>query len=185
MLGVLPEPARTAVLVAAFTGLRRSEIRGLRWEDLAGDELRISRSAWGTWVSDEGETKTDSSAAPVPVVPFLRKALERHRKTQHNKSGFIFEGRTGRPLVLANLLRRDIRPALDKAKVQWHGWHAFRRGVGSILYALGTPDKVIQNVLRHANVATTQTYYIKTASPASVKAMRKLEKAFAKSATGR
>jgi integrase len=184
MLSVLPEPARTAVLVASFTGLRHTEIRGLKWQDFVGDELRISRNVWGTWVSDEGETKTESSAAPVPVVPFLKKALEQHRKTQPSKSGFIFEGRTGRPLVLANVLRRDIKPALDKAKVAWHGWHAFRRGVGSILYELGTPDKVIQDVLRHANVTTTQTYYIKTASPASVAAMRKLEKAF-KATAGR
>jgi integrase len=178
ILSVLPEPARTAVLVAAFTGLRRSEIRGLRWEDFIGDYLHVSRSAWGSWVSDEGETKTDSSAAPVPVVPFLKKALEQHRKTQPSRSGFMFEGRTGRPLVLANLLRRDIRPALDKAKIEWHGWHAFRRGVGSNLHALGTPDKVIQDVLRHANVTTTQTYYIKVASAASVAALRKMEKAF-------
>jgi integrase len=33
MLGILPEPAATAVAVAAFTGARKGEIRGLLWED--------------------------------------------------------------------------------------------------------------------------------------------------------
>lgn len=182
MANVLPEPASTVVLVAALTGLRHTEIRGLRWDDIVGDELRISRNVWGSWISDEGETKTEDSAAPVPMVPILKKALEVHQKTHPGKSGFIFEGSTGKPLVLNNLLRREIKPALEKAKLGWYGWHAFRRGVGSILHELGTPDKVIQDVLRHSDVATTQKYYIKVSSPAAVAAMRKLERAFAKSA---
>jgi hypothetical protein len=38
------------------------------------------------------------------------------------------------------------------------GWHAARRVLGSNLYALGVPEKVIQQILRHANVSTTATY---------------------------
>ncbi|MGD1216656.1 MAG: tyrosine-type recombinase/integrase [Terriglobales bacterium] len=41
---------------------------------------------------------------------------------------------------------------------------AARRGLGSNLYRLGVPDIVIQRILRHANVSTTATYYIKTAA---------------------
>jgi integrase len=47
---------------------------------------------------------------------------------------------------------------------EWHGWHAARSGLGSNLYRLGVPDMVIQRILRHANVSTTATYYIKTAA---------------------
>jgi integrase len=39
MLAVLDEPASTVVLTAALTGLRKGEIRGLRWEDFTGKEL--------------------------------------------------------------------------------------------------------------------------------------------------
>jgi hypothetical protein len=74
--------------------------------------------------------------------------------------------------VLANLVRRSIAPALKKAGIPWHGWHAFRRRVGSVLYELGVPDKVIQEVLRHANVATTQKFYIKVASKSPTAAMK-------------
>ena len=56
----------------------------------------------------------------------------------------------------------------------WHGWHAARRGLGSNLYALGVPEKTIQVILRHANVATTSAYYIKTAPSDAVAAMQKL-----------
>jgi hypothetical protein len=47
--------------------------------------------------------------------------------------------------------------------------------LGSNLYALGVPDKTIQVILRHANVSTTTTYYIKTAPADAVAAMGRLE----------
>ena len=40
MLSVMPEPAATIFAVAAFTGLRRSELQGLRWEDYKGGQIR-------------------------------------------------------------------------------------------------------------------------------------------------
>ncbi|MGA2373019.1 MAG: tyrosine-type recombinase/integrase [Candidatus Korobacteraceae bacterium] len=52
----------------------------------------------------------------------------------------------------------------DEKLPKWHGWHAARRGLGTNLYHLGVPEKTIQAILRHANVSTTATYYIKTAA---------------------
>jgi len=173
MLEVLSEPSRTAVLLAALTGLRHSEIRGLRWEDFTGDELTVRRAVWASHIS---ETKTAASAATVPVLPILRKALEAHHKRSVGE--FIFSGSTGRPLVLHNVTRRDILPTLKEKKVEWHGWHAFRRGLATNLYALAVPDKVIQQILRHANVAVTMKHYVKTSTGDSRKAMEKLGKVF-------
>ncbi|MGA2459055.1 MAG: tyrosine-type recombinase/integrase [Terriglobales bacterium] len=65
---------------------------------------------------------------------------------------------------------------------EWHAWHAARRGLGSNLYRMGVPEKVIQRVLRHANVSTTATYYIKTAADDVRKAMAKLENHIAEGA---
>jgi integrase len=64
---------------------------------------------------------------------------------------------------------------------EWHGWHAARRGLGSNLYRLGVPDMVIQRILRHANVSTTATYYIKTAAADVRTAMATLETHIAES----
>jgi integrase len=50
----------------------------------------------------------------------------------------------------------------------------FRRGLASNLNQLGIDDSVIQAILRHSNVATTQRHYIKTATPQAEAAMRKL-----------
>ena len=59
--------------------------------------------------------------------------------------------------------RYVVVPLLIKAGVQWHYWHAFRRGLATNLHRLGVPDKIIQRILRHSNVAVTQSRYIKTA----------------------
>src|ERR1700677_3105343 len=87
MLAKLEEPARTVVAVAALTGLRASEIRGLRWEDYSGDEIRVLRSVWRTHV---GPTKTEESGEnPVPIIPILKRALDQHRE-RHPGDGYIF-----------------------------------------------------------------------------------------------
>lgn len=68
-----------------------------------------------------------------------------------------------------------IRPALQQAKLAWHGWHAFRRGLATNLHRLGVSDKPIQQILRHANVSTTMNIYVKTVSVDAANAMKALE----------
>ncbi len=166
--------AKTVCAVAAFTGLRRSELRGLRWADLDDSGLHVRRTVWNSYV--EEDTKTEESRKPVPVIPSVQKYLEEHRNG-HPQDGFIFAGeKLGRPLNLANLAKRVIVPTLKEAGVPWHGWHAFRRALASNLYSLGAADKTIQAILRHANVKTTMDIYVKARPEASEAALRKLEK---------
>ena len=66
---------------------------------------------------------------------------------------------------------------------EWHGWHAARRGLGTNLYRLGVPKKTIQATLRHANVSTTNTFYIKSAADDMRAGMAKLERLLAGSET--
>jgi len=42
----------------------------------------------------------------------------------------------------------------------WFGWHAVRRGLGTRLNKMGVDDQKIQSILRHADISTTQAYYI-------------------------
>jgi integrase len=59
----------------------------------------------------------------------------------------------------------------DQALPLWHGWHAFRRGLATILHALGVDDKTIQAILRHSNIGITQNIYIKSVTEEQVSAM--------------
>ena len=128
ILALLGEPARSVVLTAAFTGLRKSEIRGLAWEDFDGCELSVKRSVWGTkklakklktstaWGGVANEPKTKRSRASIPVVKQLADALEAHRLRMGilaQPSLPIFQAGNGQPLNLDNLSRRVISPALS------------------------------------------------------------------------
>ena len=88
ILAVLPEPAATVFAVAAFTGARRGEIRGLTWENYQNGEIQITRSIWKGNVT---EPKTRRSRGSIPVMAPLAKRLELHRARSGNpKSGVMF-----------------------------------------------------------------------------------------------
>lgn len=181
MLEILPEPASTIVAVAGFAGLREGEVRGLIWENYDSEQLSITRSVWRSYILNP---KTKASKAPVPVIAQLREKLDHHRALAGNpQSGPIFPNSVGKPTSLAKIAHYVIRPTLGKANLTWHGWHAFRRGLATNLHRLGVPDKVIQAILRHSNVAVTQACYIKTASVDAVEAMRSLEHAATQTCT--
>ena len=182
MLKVLSEPSATAVATAAFTGLRLGELRGLTWgsyESAQGEDslgwLNVTRSVWRSTI---GDPKTAKSKAPVPVIPQLAKRLDVHRKNCGGLStGPIFANSVGHPLDLNACYQRSMKDVLKRAGIVWHGWHGFRRGLASNLNRLGVDDSVIQRILRHSNVATTQNHYIKTASSDAIAAMKQFSEA--------
>jgi integrase len=196
MLAKLKEPAYTVVLTAALTGLRKSELLGLRWQDYDGAQLSVNQSIWNGIAN---EPKTRRSRAPIPVVRQLADALDAHklRAGKLAQSGLpIFQAGNGKPLNMDNLARRVIAPSLsccvvchkeesehkpeghvfeqDKTGPQWHGWHAFRRGLATNLHALGVDDKTIQTILRHSNINLTMNVYVKTVSESQTAAMDSL-----------
>lgn len=113
------------------------------------------------------------------------------------ETGPIFASSEGTALNMNNLLNRQILPALnrcqhcrhaeedharadhkykrDEALPSWHGWHGFRRGLGTNLKRLGVDLKTIQEILRHAHIATTADIYVKEVSEQAVEAMQRLE----------
>jgi integrase len=160
VLKALPEPEGTIFAVAAYAGLRRGEIAALDWADYRDGVLSVNHSTWNGIVSDP---KTRKSRASVPVIRQLAVRLDMHRLRAGNPAtGLIFPNTAGHLISLNNLEKRVIVPALQRAGLEWHGFHAARRGLGSNLYRLGVPDIVIQRILRHSNVNVTATYYIKT-----------------------
>jgi integrase len=174
MLHVLPESASTIVAVAAFTGIRKGELRGLLWENYDGQQVLISQSFWRGHAL---EPKTRQSKAPVPVIAQLAQRLDLQRSLSGNPAnGLMFPSPAGKPINLDALAADTIVPLVTKAGVRWQGWHAFRRGLATNLHCLGISDKTIQRILRHANVSVTQSCYIKTADSEVAEAMQQLER---------
>jgi integrase len=128
------------------------------------------------WRSYVDEPKRPRSKGAIPVIAPLRALLDQHWEGRGKpRHGFIFSNELGKPMNLEALAVDVIRPALTKVNLRWHGWHAFRRGLATNLHRLGVTDKVIQQILRHANVSTTLNIYVKTVSADAANAMKTLE----------
>jgi integrase len=179
MLASLDERSATIVAVAAFAGLRRCEIQGLRWSDYDGSAFRVRRLVWEGILD---ETKTDASNAAVPVINALAKRLDKYRASllvTPEADAPIFAASNGRPLRLNNVLRSHILPVLKAAELEFHGWHAFRRGLATNLHSLGIDDHTIKAILRHSSVTVTQRSYIKSLPQHSVAATKAFDTSIA------
>jgi integrase len=120
----------------------------------------------------------------VYLIPSVRELLDLYRLRKGNPTTGVMFASTGKtPLDLHNVYARQIAPVLDvcadcdKTKkkhrladheyrrqedmVEWHGWHALRRGLATNLNDLGHLDLTIQRILRHSDVTTTRRSYIK------------------------
>ncbi len=155
----LPLRERTLVLLAAATGLRQSELFGLKWRDvdLRRGELSVIRSIVFGVV---GRCKTESSQKPVPLHPLLGEALSTWRKTCKftEVDDWIFASRLHkgrRPYWGASILRKYIRPVAATLNIQKRiGWHTFRHTYSTLLRSVGAEFKVMQELMRHSTLRT-------------------------------
>jgi integrase len=156
--------AYTAVMVAAVTGLRRSEIRGLKWSDIDFENLWISLRQ-GVVRGHVTGLKTEASKKGIPIPQDLADILtEWRRKSKYkDQDDWVFAGESNKgktPLWLDIMMQNYIRPAVKAAKItKVVGWHTFRRSLASLLATKGEQIKVVQELLRHANSSTTQDLY--------------------------
>jgi integrase len=165
ILGCIKSAAiRTAILVAAATGLRRSEVRGMMWCDLDFDTLWLSLRR-GRVRGHNTKLKTEASRKGIPIPQDLADALTdwRQESLSRGDDDWVFASPTtgGRtPIWLDVALQRYIRPAVLAAKIdKIVGWHTFRRSLATLLSTKGENIKVVQELLRHANSATTRDLY--------------------------
>jgi len=160
---------RAACVIAMFTGLRLEEIKGLKWEDYNKKEgvLNIRRTVVNHVIVED--TKTEASKAPVPVVKTVAKELEAHLK-RNSGDGFIFHKASSSlsPVILEHLILTEVHPACDRAGIKFHGIHAFRRGLNTIMKDLGIDHSLRADIMRHTPRDVTDRHY----GRASIKQMR-------------
>ena len=167
----LQEPYKTMVFLAASTGLRISEIIGLKWNDLDFDtlEIRLSRGVVDGVV---GIMKTEASRKPIPLDSGLANVLLdwRARSAYKGHEDWLFASprmKGTKPYTPDTILSKVIRPAAKRAGITKRvGWHTFRHTFATLLKANGEDVKVVQQSLRHANSRITLDIYTQAVTPA-------------------
>lgn len=143
------------LLTYLHTGARKSELFRLTWEDIDfnNGKLRLwtrktrDQSLKVRWLDMTTELKSSlewwRKACPVKDTPFVFVVVD--KKSPHYGNPF-----TMRRCFLSGLCKR--------AGINEMGFHALRRHVASYMAVQNVPLQVIQNVLGHAAVSTTERY---------------------------
>ena len=158
------------VHMAVHTGLRRSEILGLRWKDLnlEGGYLAVANTLHrinGLGFVFE-EAKTDASSNPVVLVSSTVAELMAQRELQEGRGVSVARD----SLVFTNVDGRSIRPdtvtesfkrVTRRMGVVDLPFKDLRATHGSLMLEAGANLKQVQVRLRHSNISTTGDRYLR------------------------
>jgi integrase len=168
-----PEYWRPLLVVAAFAGLRASELRGLPWRDvdLKRGEIRVRQRADRFNVISKPKSK--AGARSIPLGPFVINTL-RTWKVACLKGELELVFSTGRGQVIQHksLIRSALIPAqlaggvvTSGGKAKYTGMHALRHFYASwcinrkVDGGLELPAKVVQARLGHTSIVMTLDTY--------------------------
>jgi integrase len=153
---IKPQAIKVMVIVAAASGLRRSEIRGLKWLNCDfKNKLFLLRQ--GVVRKHQTKLKTEASRRSMPMSPELAQALLEWRNlTPYNQDDdWVFASpytNGKRPYWAESALANHIRPAAEQAKItKIVGWHTFRHSLASLLGDKKEDRKIVQEIMGHAS----------------------------------
>jgi integrase len=158
---VLGPVLRVLILTAAMTGLRQSELLGLRWRDVdwAAQRIRVRNAFVRGEHSSEGKSDL-STRRSVPLADRLVGELDhwsQHTEYADDDALVFAHPQLGTPLDSSKVSRR-FKAACRDAGVKEIRFHDLRHTFATRLAASGQPLRTIQEFLGHADLKTTQIY---------------------------
>ena len=173
ILARLSGPVRPLLLTAIFTGLRASELRGLRWADLdlKRGELHVHQRADRFGVI--GRPKSAAGERTIPLLPMVANALREWKlMSPQTAPDLVFPSRRGRIVDLATLISNSWKPAQvaagvvdSEGRAKYPGLHVLRHFYASWCInrradgGLELPLKLVQTRLGHASIQMTADRY--------------------------
>ncbi|MCS4190717.1 integrase [Salinibacter ruber] len=145
---------KDAIVIAMYTGLRRGELVSLKWADVDLDSKRISVRNRGDFRTKTGDERS---------VPLRGKALDQLREIKSRRG----EVQQTKP-VLADQKGDPIRP--DRATKRFKEFvrmanldericlHSLRHSCVSLLSRRGVSTRIIQKIVGHSSITTTERY---------------------------
>jgi integrase len=166
IINATPDRWRPLILVAIFTGLRASELRGLRWcdIDLKKGVLHVRRRV--DRFNKFGAPKSESGTRDIPLSPIVLTTLKSWRLAcPVGALNLVFPTGRGNVENHGNMLRRVLWPIQIAAGVVQDGGgakfslHALRHAAAALWIEQGLGPKRIQALMGHASIQQTFDTY--------------------------
>jgi integrase len=156
LLAALPDGEKAFWAIALFAGLRRGELRALRWTAVDFDAGVICVEA--SWDPEAGEieVKSDAGNRAVPMALVVRRELAAHKARTHRDLVF---GRTAEEPFFASTLRARANKAWEAAGLEPITPHEARHCAISFFIAAGMDWKQISTWAGHSDVRQTWNRY--------------------------
>jgi integrase len=174
LVALIAEPYASMVFVAVYTGLRPSELVGLRWRNVHSDSICIDeRCCRGDWGAPKSEASNATVAVTEDVIARIHRlktltidvragrAMRHYRAVKSDgPDDLVFQSpATGEPMRDNNVLVRHLKPAGRKLGIGWVNWQALRRSFATWLKMAGADVKDAQALMRHSRASTTLDIY--------------------------
>jgi integrase len=157
---------RPFIITAIFTGMRLSELRGLRWSDVDLDagqiHVRQRADGWGK----TGPTKSKAGMRDIPLAPLVVNTLKQWRiDCPRGERDLAFPNTLGNIETMSNIHARcwvplQIKCGLITDGEARYGFHMLRHAAASLFIKyLGWSPKRLQAVMGHASINMTFDRY--------------------------
>jgi integrase len=172
---------RPILLTAIFTGLRASELRGLRWADVELEKRELHVRQRADRYSAIGKPKSEAGERTVPLTPIVVNTLREWKLAcPKSEAGLVFPSSGGLVEHHKNIVQRGLVPTLIAAGVateeerldgepvkraKYTGLHSLRHFYASwcinrrVDGGLELPAKVVQERLGHSSIVMTMDVY--------------------------
>lgn len=137
-------------LLAAWMGLRTSEIRGLTWDCVEGDTLHVKQALVSAPDNKQvlKSTKTYSGNRKIRIPPYIMGLIEKQPKT-------------GEYIVTykRNSLYSRLNRLCEKYGLPHYRFHDLRHVQASVMLLLNVPDKYAMERMGHASANMLKNVY--------------------------
>ena len=153
------EQNKLMIQILLFTGLRKGELCGLKFEDIDFNNRAISVKRNLLYLPEQGifenTPKTDSSIRTISVSDNIIQLLKNHRISQMRQKIIISDKWNETGYIFTAWFRKLVK----KYELPDVSIHSLRHTAATMLLMKGLPVKAVSSRLGHANAVTTSSIY--------------------------
>lgn len=176
----LEDPVEQMLYIDFFTGLRRNEIRGLRWKNYSDGTLTIAQQLVRSYNFEKDgsrtinknstqELKTESSFRTIVLPKMADNLLQKIKINSYEKhlrlgvpftdEAFIFSDEYLKPIEEKRANRR-IQAICRKIGIEPRPLHSIRHSYATRLFEADVDIKTVQKLMGHFDYRTTLNIYV-------------------------